>query len=108
MRWPHSLRSLRKRDLRLFFAGQTVSLAGTWMQTVAQSWLVWRLTRSSGMLGLVTFLGSAPVFLFGIWAGSLADRHPRRRIVLLTQTNAIVQAALLAALTLAGVVRPWH
>ncbi len=108
MRWPDALRSLRKRDLRLFFAGQAVSLAGTWMQTVAQSWLVWRLTRSSGMLGLVTFLGSAPVFLFGIWAGSLADRHPRRRIVLLTQTNAIVQATLLAALTLAGVVRPWH
>ena len=107
-RWPHALRSLEKRDLRVFFAGQTVSLAGTWMQSVAQSWLVWRLTRSSEMLGLVGFLGSAPVFLFGIWAGSLADRHPRRAVVLATQTNAIVQAVLLAALTLAGIVRPWH
>jgi MFS family permease len=107
-RWPHALRSLAKRDLRLFFAGQTVSLAGTWMQSVAQSWLVWRLTRSSEALGLVNFLGSAPVFLFGIWAGSLADRHPRRRVVLATQTNAIVQATLLAVLTLSGVVRPWH
>lgn len=107
-RWPHALRSLASRELRLFFAGQTVSLAGTWMQSVAQSWLVWRLTRSSQMLGLVNFLGQAPVFLFGVWAGSLADRHARRRVVLATQTNAIVQATLLAVLTLSGLVRPWH
>src|SRR6266508_3873269 len=107
-RWPHALRSLARRDLRLFFAGQAVSLAGTWMQSVAQAWLVWRLTRSSGMLGVVNFLGSVPVFLFGIWGGSLADRWPRRRLVLVTQANAIVQATLLAGLTLAGVVRPWH
>lgn len=108
MRWPHALRSLRQRDLRLFFAGQAISLAGTWMQSVAQSWLVWRLTRSSEALGLVNFLGQVPVFLFGIWAGSLADRLPRRRLVLLTQTNAIAQAALLAVLTLSGVVQAWH
>src|SRR6266498_6138265 len=107
-RWPHALRSLQRRELRLFFAGQGISLAGTWMQSVAQAWLVWRLTRSSEMLGLVNFLGQVPVFLFGIWAGSLADRLPRRRVVLFTQANAIVQAALLAGLTLAGVVRPWH
>jgi MFS family permease len=108
MRWPEALRSLRKRDLRLFFAGQAVSLAGTWMQSVAQAWLVWRLTHSSRMLGFVNFLGSVPVFLFGIWAGSLADRHSRRRLVLATQTNAIVQATILAGLTLTGAVRPWH
>jgi MFS family permease len=108
MRWPHALRSLEKRDLRLFFAGQTVSLAGTWMQSVAQSWLVWRLTHSSEILGVVGFLGQVPVFLFGVWAGSLADRLPRRRIVLVTQTNAIVQATLLAVLTLGGWVQPWH
>src|SRR5512142_3506469 len=102
-RWPHALRSLSKRDLRLFFSGQAVSLAGTWMQSVAQAWLVWRLTRSSQMLGIVTFLGQLPVFLFGIYAGSLADRLPRRRMVLFTQANAIVQASLLAALTLTGV-----
>jgi MFS family permease len=106
--WPHALRSLARRDLRLFFGGQAISLAGTWMQSVAQAWLVWRLTRSSEMLGLVNFLGSVPVFLFGIWAGSLADRIPRRRLVLATQANAIVQATLLAALTLTGLVRPWH
>jgi MFS family permease len=108
MALPHALRSLRHRDLRLFFGGQLVSLAGTWVQTVAQGWLVWRLTRSSEALGLVAFLGSVPVFLFGIYAGSLADRFPRRRIILVTQANAIVQATLLAALTLAGAVAPWH
>jgi MFS family permease len=108
MRWPDALRSLRKRDLRLFFAGQGVSLAGTWMQSVAQSWLVWRLTHSTELLGVVNFLGQVPVFLFGIWAGSIADRHPRRRIVLATQTNAILQAVLLAVLTLTGEVRPWQ
>jgi MFS family permease len=108
MRWPDALRSLGSRDLRLFFAGQTISLVGTWMQSVAQAWLVWRLTRSSELLGVVSFLGQVPVFLFGIWAGSLADRHSRRRVVLLTQTNAIVQAVLLAGLTLTGEVRTWH
>ena len=108
MRWPHALRSLEQRDLRLFFAGQTISLAGTWMQSVAQAWLIWRLTRSAQMLGMVHFLGQVPVFLFGIWAGSLADRFPRRRMVLVTQANAILQATLLAGLTLTGVVRPWH
>jgi MFS family permease len=107
-RWPHALRSLASRDLRIFFGGQAISLAGTWMASVAQGWLVWRLTRSSQMLGLVAFLGAAPVFLFAVWAGSIADRHPRRRVVLATQANAIVQASLLAALTLTGVVRPWH
>src|SRR5512133_2308520 len=107
-RLPHALRSLSSRELRLFFSGQAVSLAGTWMQSVAQGWLVWRLTHSARMLGLVNFLGAAPVFLCGIWAGSLADRHSRRRVVLATQANAIVQATLLAALTLSGLVRPWH
>ncbi len=107
-RWPRAVRSLASRDLRLFFAGQGVSLAGTWMASVAQGWLVWRLTHSSRMLGLVSFLGQVPVFLFAVWAGSIADRHPRRRVVLATQANAIVQAVLLAALTLGGWVQAWH
>jgi MFS family permease len=107
MPWPHALRSLRHRNLRLFFAGQCVSLVGTWMQSVAQGWLVYRLTRSTELLGLVGFLAQIPVFLFGVWAGSLADRLPRRRIVLATQLNALVQATVLAALTLTGAIRPW-
>jgi MFS family permease len=78
------------------------------MQSVAQGWLVWRLTRSPELLGLVGFLSQLPVFLFGVWAGALADRFPRRTVVLVTQVNALVQAALLAALTFGGWVRPWH
>ncbi len=108
MDWPHALRSLRHRNLRLFFGGQCVSLSGSWMQSVAQGWLVYRLTRSPQILGLVGFLSQVPVFLFGIWAGSLADRLPRRRIVVATQLNALLQAVILAALTLSGAVRPWH
>lgn len=108
MRWPHALRSLAHRNLRLFFAGQCVSLVGSWMQSVAQGWLVYRLTHSSEMLGLVGFLSQIPVFLFGAWAGSLADRFPRRRVVIATQTNALLQATLLAVLTFTGAVRPWH
>jgi MFS family permease len=108
MRWPHALRSLAHRNLRLFFAGQCVSLVGSWMQSVAQGWLVYRLTRSSEMLGLIGFLSQVPVFLFGIWAGSLADRFPRRRVVIATQANAILQASLLSVLTFTGAVRPWH
>jgi MFS family permease len=108
MPWPHALRSLAHRNLRLFFAGQSVSLVGSWMQSVAQGWLVYRLTRSSELLGLVGFVSQVPVSLFGVWAGSLADRLPRRKVVLATQLNALAQATLLAGLTLGGVVRPWH
>jgi len=108
MPWPHALRSLRHRNLRLFFGGQAISLSGSWMQSVAQGWLVYRLTRSTQLLGLVGFLAQVPVFLFGLWAGSLADRLPRRRMVVVTQLNALLQAALLAALTLTGAVRAWH
>ncbi len=108
MHWPHALRCLRHRNLRLFFGGQCISLTGTWMQSVAQGWLVWRLTHSPEMLGLVGFLSQLPVFLFGVLAGALADRFPRRTVVLVTQVNALVQATALAALTFSGLVRPWH
>src|SRR5512138_3387600 len=108
MKLPHALRSLRNRNLRLFFSGQAISLAGTWAQSVAQGWLVWRLTGSKEMLGLVGFLSQVPVTFLGAVAGSIADRVPRRRLVLTTQLNAVVQATILAAVTLTGVVQPWH
>jgi len=107
MRWPRPLRCLEHRNLRLFFGGQAVSLVGTWMQSVAQGWLVWRLTHSSQTLGAVAFLQQIPVFLFGAWAGSLADRLPRRGIVLATQANAALQALVLAVVTLGGWVEAW-
>jgi MFS family permease len=108
MQVPHVLRSLENRNLRLYFAGQVISLAGTWAQSVAQGWLVWRLTGSKEMLGLVGFLSQVPVTFLAVYAGSLADRLPRRRLVLATQLNAVLQATLLAAVTLSGVVRPGH
>src|SRR5919201_920335 len=107
MNWPHPLRVLRHRNLRLFFTGQCVSLVGSWMQSVAQGWLVYRLTSSTELLGAVGFLSQVPVFILGVWAGSLADRLPRKRIVLATQLNAVIQATLLAVLTLSGAVRAW-
>jgi MFS family permease len=108
MPWPRALRSLSNRNLRLFFAGQSVSLLGSWMQNVAQGWLVYRLTHSATLLGTAGFLSQLPAFLFGLWAGSLADRLPRRRVVLATQANALLQASILAVLTLSGAIRPWH
>ncbi len=85
-----------------------VSLAGTWIQFVAQNWLVYRLTGSPAMLGLVNFVGLVPTLPLGLWAGSLADRFDKRRLVVIAQTMMFAQAAVLAALTVTGVVRVWH
>src|SRR5512132_1195503 len=108
MNWPSALRSLRHRNVRLFAMGQSVSLVGTWMQSVAMGWLVYRLTGSAEMLGVITFLNQVPSFLLGAWSGTLADRLPRRKLVFCTQTVALLQASALAALTFTGAVRAWH
>lgn len=104
----HSFRALRHRNFRLFLGGQIVSLAGTWMQQVALSWLVYRLTRSPMLLGLVGFAGQIPSLLLAPVAGVWADRGNRRRIVIATQALAMVQALLLAALVLRGTVSIGH
>lgn len=101
-------RALHHRNYRLFFAGQMVSLTGTWMQMVAQSWLVYRLTGSAELLGLVGFASQGPMFLLAQVGGALADHHDRRRILVATQATAMVLAAALAALTLAGLVTVWE
>ncbi len=101
-------RALRHHDFRLYAAGMAVSLAGTWMQNMAQAWLVYRLTRSEWMLGLTWFCASLPVLILSPIAGALADRLPRRRIVMATQVAGMVQAAILAALTLSGRIEIWH
>lgn len=103
-----TLRALRHRNFALFFAGQFVSLVGTWMQSVAQSWLVYRLTGSPVLLGLVGFAGQFPVFLLAPLGGSLADRRPRHPIIVAAQAAAMVLAFALAALTLTGAVRLGH
>ena len=105
---PVTLRSLRHRNFRLFAGGQIVSLTGTWVQLVAQSWLVYRLTGRATMLGLVGFAGQIPIFLLAPIGGAVADRFERRRILVVTQSIAMALAFTLAALTLGGIVRVWH
>src|SRR5277367_85669 len=108
---PRSLaafRALRHRNFRLFFAGQLISLIGTWMQTVAQSWLVYRLTGSAVLLGTVGFISQIPVFFLATVGGIVADRYPKRPIVVATQTASMVLAFLLAWLTLTDRVHVWH
>lgn len=103
-----TFRALRHRNFRLFMGGMIVSVAGTWMQQTAQSWLIYRLTRSEWMLGLTWFCSNIPVLFLASIAGVAADRWPRRRIVLITQSLAMGQALILAVLTFTGIVRPWH
>src|SRR5438093_266653 len=100
-------RALRHRDFRLFWTGQLISLVGTWMQSVAQGWLMHRLTSSAFMLGLLGFIQFLPVLVFSLWAGVVADRVDKRRLLLVTQASFLVQAAALAAVVSSGVVRPW-
>ena len=107
-RLPGPLRAFAHRDFRLFWSGQLVSLIGTWMQSVAQSWLVLELTNSPFRLGLVGTLQFAPVLFFSFFAGALADRLPKRRLIITTQSVMCVQAMLLAALVHRGHVQFWH
>lgn len=102
------LRALHHRNYRLFFSGQSISLIGTWMTRIATSWLVYRLTGSALLLGLVGFAGQIPSFLLAPFAGVLVDRWNRHRLLVITQVLAMVQSAGLAVLTLAGVIKIWH
>ncbi|MBN2373158.1 MFS transporter [bacterium] len=102
------LRALRYRNFRIFFYGQSVSLIGTWMQTIAMSWLVFRLTGSGFLLGLVGFSTQFPAFLMSPFAGVYVDRLNRRWLVIVAQTLAMIQAFILAFLTLTGAIKVWH
>ena len=106
--WPAAFRSLRHQNFRRFFGGQIISLIGTWMESVAQSWLVYRMTGSAALLGFVAFAGQVPVFLLAPIGGAVADRYSRHRILLITQTASMLLALILAALTLSHSVRIWH
>ncbi len=107
-RVPHTFRALRHRNFRLFLAGQIVSLIGTWMQNVAQSWLVYRLTHSELLLGTAWFCSQIAVFALGPLGGIAADRFSRQKVVILTQTLSMLQAFALAALTLSGRIQVWE
>jgi len=107
-RIPGMLRALRHRNFQLFFSGQMISLVGTWMQTIAQSWLVYRLTGSSLLLGVVGFAGQIPVFLLAPVGGVAADKWNRHRVVIGTQASSMILAFILATLTLLHIVRVWE
>jgi len=101
-------RSLRVRNYRLYASGQLISLTGTWMQRVAQDWLVLELTNSGTALGLVTALQFGPSLLLGLWGGVLADRLDKRKLLLVTQSGLALLALVLGVLDVAGVVQYWH
>jgi MFS family permease len=108
MPFPSGLRALNHRDFRLFFTGQLISLVGTWMQSVGQSWLVLELTNSPFKLGLIGTLQFGPMLCFSFVAGAIADRLPKRRVVIATQTALMLQAFCLSALAWTGHVQYWH
>ncbi len=103
-----TFRALRYRNYRLFFFGQGFSLIGTWMQMIAMSWLVYALTKDPRFLGYVGFMGQIPTFLLGAFLGVLVDRWNRHRTLVVTQTLAMIQAFVLAALVLTHTIAPWH
>ncbi|MCB4757335.1 MAG: MFS transporter [Elusimicrobia bacterium] len=106
--FQHIFRSLRSRNFGLFFTGQGISLIGTWMQQIAMSWLVFRLTNSAFLLGVVGFCNQIPTFLLASFGGVLADRWNRYRILIVTQILSMIQAFVLAILTLRGTIAVWH
>ena len=105
---PPALRALASRNYRIYFAGQLVSLAGTWMQQIAMVWLAYRLTGSALVLGVVGFASQIPILVLSPFGGVLIDRFDRRRLLMLTQALSMVQALLLAWLVWQGVATPTH
>jgi MFS family permease len=103
-----TFQALRHRNFRLWFFGQLTSLIGTWMQTIAQNWLVYKLTGSAWDLGLVNFVGAIPLVPLTLHAGAIADRFSKRRIIFLTQASMMALAFVLAILCATGAVRLWH
>lgn len=108
MRIQNAVLSFRHPNYRLWFAGQVTSLFGTWMQSTAQGFLVYSLTHSAAYLGYVSFANGMPSWLFTLYGGVIADRFPRRTVLVITQSAFMLLAFVLAALTFLGVVQPWH
>jgi MFS family permease len=106
--WRNTFSAFRHRNYRFFFFGQLVSVIGTWMQTVAIGWLVYDLSRSAFTLGWVKFLSAIPITLLTLLGGAVADRMEKRRVVVFTETAAMVLAFVLAALVFSGVIKIWH
>jgi len=103
-----TFRALRHRNFQLFIGGQLVSMAGTWMQIIAQGWLVYSITKSEVMLGVVGFAAAIPAFLISPWAGVVVDRVPKRTLLIVTQTISMILAFVLSALVFTGMVQVWQ
>ena len=106
--WRQTFAALKYPNYRLWFFGQLVSLAGTWMQSAALGYLIYQITRSPVYLGYVSFAVGIPTWLFTLYGGVIADRVSRRALMIITQTSMMILAFILAALTFTGVVQPWH
>jgi len=106
--WRDTFAALKHRNFRLFFVGQLVSLTGTWMQATAQGWLVYQLTGSKVLLGTVAAVGTLPMLLLSLWGGSVADRHSKRTVIIITQIGMMLTAFVFAALVGSGHIQPWH
>src|SRR5689334_15685382 len=105
---PRAISALGHRNFRLFWTGQLISLIGTWMQMTGQDWLVLNLTHNSWLLGIVGALQFLPILLLGLFGGVVADRFPKRTVLLFTQSFALLQAATLWLLVATGTVQFWH
>jgi MFS family permease len=108
LRVSKTFRSMQHRNFRLYFIGQLISVAGTWMQAVAQAWLVYQLSHSDLMLGVVGFAAAIPSLLISPWGGVIVDRVSKRNLLVITQTAAMVLAFILAALAFTNAVQVWH
>src|SRR5246127_4974015 len=107
-RWRTTFRALRHRNFQLFFSGQLISLIGTWMQNIAQAWLVYSMTHSPILLGAIGFASQIPAFLAAPFGGEVADRWSRHKLVIATQVSSMILAFILAGLTLTHVIQVWH
>jgi len=108
IRVPPTFAALQHRNFQLYFGGQLISVAGTWMQIIAQGWLVYQLSHSELTLGIVGFASAIPALLVSPWGGVVVDRVPKRSLLVITQTSAMLLAFILAALTFTGVAQVWH
>ncbi len=106
--WRKTFSAFQYRNYRLYFWGQLVSLIGTWMTNTAQGWLVYQLTGSKALLGVVAAAGTAPMLFFATWGGWAADRFPKRSVLLWTQSGMMILAFVFAGLIWSGLIRPWQ
>ena len=98
MKLPDALRALRHRNFRIYYTGQAISMIGTWVQSIANTWLAWQLSGSTAITGLVGFMGHIPMLVVAPFAGVLGDRFDRRKLLFIVQCLLIVQSVLLAVL----------